>query len=178
MNTPSCVPVIFGPHITPHCPADPWWHVTAVRLGWWIVVLIVAAAILSAISEWIRDRWEITCGRPRIARRWYGTHALVRLRHGYGSAASNVFRVISWADEDSPVPWLLVVLYSGTSWRLSEEDTEEPEPFWRCVTDFAPEAVRRFRPHLIRCTMGGRVVRMPWLVKYLPLPAAAVRGES
>jgi len=172
-RAPSCVPVIFGPHITPHCPAAPWWDpsaMTPLRLGWWIAAALALAWLYAGTGTFIRNRWEITCGRPQVVRRWYGSGALVRLRHGYGSAAASVFRVIRWDDEDTEVPWLLVVLYSGTSWRLPEEDTEEPEPSWRCVTDFAPEAVRRFRPHLIRCTMGGRVVLVPWLVKYLPPP--------
>lgn len=174
MNTLTCQPVIFGPHITPHCPADPWWHVTAVRLGWWIVALIIAATILSMVSEWIRDRWEITCGH-RITRRWYGTHARVCLRTEAADWGPARYVVIGWDNEHTGIPWLLVHKADPEHPAYLDEDAGA---FYASATDFVPDSVRRFRPHLIRCALVGRVVFMPWLVKYLPLPAATRRGES
>lgn len=165
MNIPSCVPVIFGPHITPHCPAVPWWHVTAVRLGWWIVALIAAAMIISAISEFIRDRWKIGCDR-RISRRWYGTHAHVTLAAEAGSGDPERYVVLDWDAGDAGVPSLKVRKLTPESLTLPDEDSEA---FWAPVTCFAPYTVRRFRPHFERF---GRVF-IPWLTLYLPLPFPA-----
>lgn len=174
MNTLSCQPVIFGPHITPHCPAVPWWHVTAVRLGWWIVALIVTAVILSAISEWIRDRWEIGCGH-RITRRWYGTHARVCLRAEAADWGPARYTVIGWDSEHTGIPWLLVHKLNPADLRYWAEDAEA---FYALATDFVPDSVRRFRPHWIRCVVAGRVVMLPWLVKWLPLPVHLPEGVA
>jgi hypothetical protein len=181
MNALSCQPVIFGPHITPHCPAVPWWHVTAVRLGWWIVALVIAAVILSAISEWIRDRWEITCGH-RVTRRWYGTGSRVRIRDVNGEPGPARYAVLGSDDEHTSVPWLLLLGDTPPSFKDDDGSVtvldEDPEAFWVPATECLPDSVRRFRPHLIRCVLAGRVVLVPWLVKYLPLPAVTRRGES
>lgn len=142
--------------------------VTPANLGWWILAFLATGTVLNAVQEWIRDRWELTpdaSWRRPLMRRWYGTHAHVRLRNGIGAARHNIFRVIAWDDEDTELPWLLVVLHNGTSWRLSEDDTGEPEPFWGRVTDFAPYTVRHVRPHILRTEHR----RFPELFDYRPV---------
>lgn len=162
MSTPSCAPVIFGPHITPHCPAAPWWHVTAVRLGWWIVALIVAAVVISWISERIRDCWEDTCDRPGLTRRWYGSHSRVFLRAEAANWGPARYTVIKWNAEHTDLPWLLVRKLNPADLRYWDEDAE---PFWAPMTDFAPDMVRRIRPHALRTEHH----RFPELFDYRPL---------
>jgi hypothetical protein len=173
MNTLNCSPVIFGPHITPHCPAAPWWslsHVTSADLGWYIVAFLIAGAVASAVQEWIRDRWEITRGRPRIARRWYGPHAHVTLAAEAEADDPELYVVLDWDAEDAGVPSLKVHKLNPEYLTRWDEDAEA---FWAPVTCFAPYTVRRFRPHLIRCVLLGRAVLIPWLTLYLPLPLPA-----
>lgn len=136
-------------------------NITPANLGWGIAAFLIAGYVLGSVQSWAGDRWEFT-GRRLPVRRWYGTGARVCL----GSNANQVFRVISWSDEGTEVPWLLVVLHSGTSWYIDEP--REPQPRWMPVTSFAPGRVRRFRPHLER--VGG--VRVPWLTAYLPVGGA------
>lgn len=45
---PTCVPVIFGPHVTPHCPAPSWWtawHTGLVAAAACAVVVLAVAAL-------------------------------------------------------------------------------------------------------------------------------------
>lgn len=170
MNLPSCQPVIFGPGITPHCQAAPWWsvyHITAANLGWYLLGLLLAAVVITQISEWIRDRWEITCGRPRITRRWYGTNAHVTLRAEAEADDPELYVVLQWDAEDAGVPSLKVHKLNPEFCTFWDEDSEA---FWAPVTCFAPYTVRRFRPHFER--LGP--VFIPWFTRYLPLPALAV----
>lgn len=44
---PSCTPLIFGPGITPHCPAPSWWTIPH-------IALLAAAALLAVFI--VRDR--------------------------------------------------------------------------------------------------------------------------
>jgi hypothetical protein len=48
MNTLNCTPVIFGPHVTPHCPASSWWtpwHIAFVIAAAWAVAALAVAAV-------------------------------------------------------------------------------------------------------------------------------------
>lgn len=170
MNSPSCVPVTFAPHITPHCPAAPWWslsHITPANLGWYVVAFLVAGTILGWLSDWSRDRWEISRNiraRFRPSRRWYGTHAQVRLRAEADDDDAPRYVVLNWGlGERTRIPWLQVHRLNPEYLTYWDEDAE---PFWAPVTVFAPYAVRRFRPGV---TVIGRIP-VPWLWRYPPLP--------
>jgi hypothetical protein len=46
---PSCTPLIFGPHITPHCPAPSWWtgpHIALIAAAVTLGALLLGTAAL------------------------------------------------------------------------------------------------------------------------------------
>jgi hypothetical protein len=103
----------------------------------WVYLSIVAlVAVTTWSAGWIKDHCEFIGRRP--VRRWYGTGARVTLRRDAGPRAPDRYAVIAWSDEATAVPWLLV----------SPVDDEDSEAFWAAVTDFSPDAIRRFRPYL------------------------------
>lgn len=132
-------------------------------LGWAILALafIGAGEVLGAVQSWISDRWEITRRRP--VRRWYGTRSQVVMRSAAGDDDPGRYVVLARDDENSAVPWLKVHKLDPGYLTYWDEDAE---PFWAPVTDFAPYAVRRFRPGV---TLIGRVP-VPHLAEYPPLP--------
>jgi len=162
MSAPSCVPVVFGPGITPHCPAAPWWDIAAMnpaRLGWWILAAVALAWLIASTDMFIRNRWEIA--RGRVARRWYCAGCHVRNRD---SARPERYVVRDWHGETTNVPWLLVE-------ELWDVEGADPLAFWAPVTSFASVSVRRFRP---RMTRG-----LPRLFDQRPLrPVVIWQGES
>lgn len=170
----DCLPVSFSPHgVRYSCPhAAPWWslsHVTPANLGWYIVAFLTAWTVFGWLSEWIRDRWEITPCAPwryRITRRWYGPHAHVTLRAEAEADDPELYVVLDWDDGDADVPSLKVHKLNPEFCTFWDEDAEA---FWAPVTCFAPYTVRRFRPHFER--LGP--VFIPWLTLYLPLPGLA-----
>lgn len=132
---------------------------------WLAFAVFTGIVALTSAQEWFNSQYEVTRSgrfRRRVTRRWYGTHAHVRLRNGGAGTKLNVFRVIGW-DDETPVPWLLVVLHNGTCWSESGED--EPQPFYAPVTHFAPYTVRRLRPHILR----SEDYTFPRLFDYRPL---------
>lgn len=134
-------------------------------LGWSILALAIigAGAVLAAVQSWAGDRWEFTCGRPWIARRWYGTRSQVVMRSHADDDDPDRYVVLAWDSENSAAPWLKVHKLNPEFITYWDEDAE---PFWAPVTDFAPYAVRRFRPG-VKFTGG---VPVAWLAEYPPLP--------
>lgn len=140
MNGPvtSCT---FGPGIPDTClpHAAPWWTPLTTETPLWAylaaIVLIVSA---SWVASWLKDHYELAGHRP--VRRWYGTGAWVTLRREAGLFAPDRYVIAAWSHEATSVPWLLA----------APVDDEDAEAFWAPVTDFAPDAIRRFRPYLWR----------------------------
>lgn len=157
----------FAPH------AAPWWspsHVTAANLGWVILALLLAGSFLGGIQGWVTDRYEfiaLPCRgfRFTVTRRWYGTHAQVCLRTEADDLEADRYVVLQRETGNTAVPWLKVHKLNPeflTYW------AEDSEAFWGPVTDFAPFAVRRFRPGV---TLIGRVpVPGLWGYPLLPYP--------
>jgi hypothetical protein len=148
-------------------------NITVSQLGWYLVAFWVAGIVLGWVQDWICDRFEFRVSRRgvRAARRWYGTAAHVCLRSAADDDDPDRFTVLARRDENTVVPWLLVHRLDPEYLTYWDEDAEA---FWAKVTDFAPYAVRRVRPHFTRF---GRV-RVLWLTKWLPLsnPAGYLEG--
>jgi len=142
-------------------------HITVPDLGWIIAAGLIGIWVLGLVSDWLGGQYEITRRGPwfRVTRRWYGPRAHVYLRSAprrrafrcpeTGAEQPERFRVLRWDKESTAVPWLLAQSF----------DDDGADAFWAPVTDFAPCAVLRFRPHLEHL---GRVA-FPWPVRYLPL---------
>jgi hypothetical protein len=126
-----------------------WW------LGWLIAAALIASWLSATFAGWFRDQYEFTACRYarripglRVTRRWYGTRAHVWLRLCAGGGDQVRYRVIRWDDESTGTPWLLVRALDDHIDCGSFQVPVGDEPFWAPVTDFAPLAVRRFRPVL------------------------------
>ncbi len=131
--------------------------ITAGDLGWILLAWLLGASLLCAVWNWLVNRYEIA--GERLARRWYGRGAYVRLRSGGAGEGPALYRVLAWDDEE-PVPWL----------KVTDDEDEDTDAFWASVTDFAPGMLRHLRPHLARhFTVRGRAVLLPSLFVYLPL---------
>lgn len=144
-------------------------HLTPANFGWVVAIWLIAGTAIAGIWNAISGRWEIT--RGRAARRWYGPGAHVTLRAEAEADDPELYVVLRCDGEDASVPSLKVHKLNPEYLTYWDEDSEA---FWAPVTCFAPYTVRRFRPHLIRCVLRGRVAWIPWLTEYLPLPGAAV----
>jgi hypothetical protein len=166
---PASGPVTFQPgtcySFDPHAAS---WHLTTFAgLGWVIAAWLVAGLILSALMNWFTDQYEVAAGRRigfRLWRRWYGTRAWVILRAEADEDEPERYRVLGWDQEDCDAPWV----------RVMSIDNEDAGSFWAPVTDFAPEAVRRLRPWILRY----RWLRLPVLFAYVPLPQPAGYAEA
>ena len=154
-------------------------NVTIGHIDWRVAVAVAALAafglyrVLGLSREWVTDRYETTVslrGGLHVARRWYGAAAQVIRRDQVEAEDPDRFAVIDWW-QDGPADggalagtWLWVARLDPDYMTYWDEDAE---PFWAPVTDFAPYAVRRVRPHFWRF---GRIP-LPRLTSWVLLPA-------
>jgi hypothetical protein len=124
---------------------------------WAYLAAVALVAFAVQAGSWVKDHYELSGRRP--VRRWYGTGAWVTLRADAGQDEPERFKVLAVDADDSDIPWLK----AGSAGFAAGEDAE---PFWAPVTDFAPEAVRRFRPWI--CRYGW--LRVPVLFAYETFP--------
>lgn len=143
---------------------------------WTVFVILGAVLVLNSAWAWFTDRYEVAGGKHsgfRLWRRWYGLHAQVVLREDEDDTDPDRYTVLAWDDENSDAPWIKVIRLDPEYLTYWDEDAEA---FWARVTDFAPYAVRRFRPYVFR--FGWLPV--PWLTKYVPVrrPAGYVKADA
>jgi hypothetical protein len=136
-----------------------------------ILVFLAAFAVAIIAWGWFRDQYEPAwTGRlPRFTRRWYGTRAHICLKsEAEGLEIPDLYEVIEWGDDSTPVPWLCV--------RFAPDP--EAEASWRPVTDFSAAYVRRFHPVIALELLLKGYPGSPFLYDPLPLGHGAPPAEA
>ena len=137
-------------------------NITATMVA--VLVILAAGLALACVQSWLSGQYELARHGwlPAVSRRWYCPRAHVCLRAEADGQDPARYAVLAFCAEHTPVPWLLVHKLNPEYLTYWDEDSGA---FWAPVTDFAPYAVRRLRPHVER--FGPAPV--PWLTLYLPL---------